>query len=282
LTGSAKSLPIALFESSTNNSEWITIPDCSTADGCTTNIDLGSTFGSTSNSIVIRLTNQGGSQLIVEKSKPPVGTTLFSQDPIADLAEGLIVSPGSSSSATILFQPAAPSLNSEDVTYSATWTINTNDPLFGLHILKFTATAISEKTGPMTPRGDPRYQYLGCFQDSTAKRLQPKESVSATMSNGLCQNTSLASTAVFAGTEYMNECWYGLAIPSSSLHVADSLCNYQCAGDNTQRCGGFGTFISMYYDSMRYFPDNGTILGFPVNPPIVGPYSFLGCCKSCP
>lgn len=245
---------------------------------------MGTTLGLTTSSIVIRLTNQGGSTLVVTKSKPPIGGVLFAANPDTDFSEGLGIAPGSSSNANILFEPEPPVLNSNDELFSAVWTLNTNDPNFGVHVLNFSGTVTSTKTGPMTPDGNALYQYLGCYQDNVNIRIESTGYTNININtNGLCQNQSYAAGAVFAGTEYMQECWVGNVIPNPSLLVSDNLCNYQCVGDTWQTCGGNGGFLSLYYDSSRYFPSNGTIIGTsgkgPANPPTVGPYTYLGCCK---
>jgi len=284
LTGTASTLPIALFEVSTNEGGWNTLGDCAVpANGCNTNIDMGTSPGLTISSVTIRFTNLGGSALIITKSKPPEGGVLFADNPDTDLSEGLAILPGDSATAAISFEPGPPILNSPGV-YSAFWTLNTNDLNFGVHVVNFTGTVITNKTGPILPNGQARYQYLGCYQDNTALRIESKGYVNTGINtNGLCQNQSLAYGAVFAGTEYQQECWVGSVIPSPSLLLDDSQCNYQCVGDATQTCGGYATTISLYYDSTRYFPDNGTIIGAsgkgPAIVPIVGTWSYLGCCK---
>jgi len=50
-----------------------------------------------------------------------------------------------------------------------------------------------------------------------------------------------------------------------------------------QICGGNGGYMSLYYDSSRYFPSNGTIIGTsgkgPALVPTIGNYSYQGCCE---
>lgn len=229
--------------------------------------------------------------MIITKSKPPEGTVLFANNPDTDLSEGLAIPPGSNSSATISFEPGAATLNADDVIYSGIWTLNTNDLTFGVHVLNFTGTVRANKTGPLTPDGRALYKYLGCYLDNVnGNRLEANQFVNPnTNTNGLCQNQSYTSGAVFAGTEYMQECWVGSVIPDKSqLAASDSLCAYPCDGDAMQVCGGNGGYISIYYDSSRYFPANGTIVGTsepangPAIPATVGPYSYSGCCKFFP
>jgi iron transport multicopper oxidase len=38
-------------------------------------------------------------------------------------------------------------------------------------------------------------------------------------------------------------------------------CTFSCPGDTTQACGGDGTFLSVYYDRLRYVPGGDSIPG---------------------
>jgi iron transport multicopper oxidase len=72
LSGTANTLPMALLEQSTNEGGWVTIPDCAVpSDGCTAQVDIGTLQGTGSLLQTIRLTNNGGSDLTITKSKPP-------------------------------------------------------------------------------------------------------------------------------------------------------------------------------------------------------------------
>jgi len=196
---------------------------------------MGTSSGVASTSVVLRFVNQGGSVLTIDKSKPPIGGVIFAENPDTELTEVTHIAPNASATATVLFQPAPPVLNSPNVQYSALWTLNVNDVNFGVHVVNFTGTVVSKKAGPMTANGNALYQYLGCYQDNQNFRIEAKNYENTGInSNGLCQNQSYAAGDVFAGTEYMVECWVGNVIPNPSLKVADALCNYQCAGDSTQ------------------------------------------------
>ncbi|KAE9379342.1 WSC-domain-containing protein [Stipitochalara longipes BDJ] len=285
LTASATSPSIALFQWSngTSPTSWTTIPDCASATaGCTININMGTSSGIAGTSVVLSFTNEGGSALTIDKSKPPIGGAIFAQNPDTELTEVTQIAPNASATATVLFQPAPPILNSPNVQYSALWTLNVNDENFGVHVVNFTGTVVSKKAGPITANGNALYQYLGCYQDNVDFRIEPQGYQNPNVNtNGLCQNQSHAAGAVFAGSEYVVECWVGNVIPNPSSKVSDALCNYQCAGDSTQICGGNGGYISIYYDSSRYFPANGTIIGTsgkgPALVPTIGNYSYQGC-----
>ncbi|KUJ19894.1 WSC-domain-containing protein [Mollisia scopiformis] len=284
-TGSAATVPVALLEYSNGEGGWTTIPHCTTPSaGCTYEIDFSPSPGLTSQTIQLRMSNNGGSALTVTKSKPLEGAVLGATNPDTDFYEGSSVVPGSYELASVVFAPGASVLNAGSLFYSGAWTLNTDDLTFGVHTLNFTGTVVSTQTGPMLSAGNARYKYLGCFQDYINNvRLEPKEYVSAANNtNGLCQTEALAAGMIFAGTEYMQECWVGNIIPSASLQVEDNLCGYACAGDPTQVCGGLGGLISIYYDSTRYFPSNGTIVGASGLAPsipktLAGGWQYAGC-----
>jgi hypothetical protein len=284
-TGSAATVPIALLEYSNGEGGWNTIPHCAdTTTGCTYEIDFAPSGGLTTQTIQVRLTNNGGSALTVTKSKPLEGTVLGATNPDTDFSEGLAIVPGSFDTASVIFAPGASILNADTVYYSGTWTLNTDDLTFGVHVLNFTGSVVSAKTGPIKADGSSLFKYLGCYQDYVNNvRLEPKQYVNTNNTNGLCQTQAQTYGAVFAGTEYMTECWVGSVIPSSTVLVSDAFCSYSCAGDATQQCGGTGGYISLYYDSTRYFPSNGTIVGAsgaaPSRPATVAGYSYAGCCK---
>lgn len=273
-----------MLEYSTKEGGWITIQDCPIPlDGCSSTIDFGTSQGAAQQIIQLRFTNNGGSALIITKSKPLEGTVLGASNPNTDLSEGLAITPGDSESGSVFFSPGVPILNSPPTTYSGEWTLNTNDLAFGVHTVKFTGVLAARQVGPLRSNGSSLYQYLGCYRDNVNNvRLEPKQYISSSNTNGYCQNQALAFGAIFAGTEYMTECWVGSQIPNKSYKVDDSLCAYLCAGDSSQTCGGNGGYQSIYYDSSRYFPSNGTIIGGVAAPavvPVVGSYQYSGCCK---
>lgn len=125
----------------------------------------------------INFHNIGGSDLIITKSKPPIGTVLGATNPASELSEGLGIAPGNQSSAIVYFQLGQPVLNSDPVVHWGAWTLNTNDLTFGVHVLNFTGTLASRQVGPLLPNGKARFNYLGCFLDSTGVRpsLRPSD-----------------------------------------------------------------------------------------------------------
>jgi hypothetical protein len=74
----------------------------------------------------------------------------------------------------------------------------------------------------------------------------------------------------------------GLEVQSLlSLRVADSKCTgYTCPGDTSQLCGSPGGYISIYSDSKRYNPSNGSYIKGYAPPSAhldVGAYGYVGC-----
>lgn len=235
-TGSAATHPVALLEYSTNEGGWNVILHCANlAAGCTPQINFAPSGGFTAQTIQLRLTNTGGSILTVTKSKPLEGLELGATNPATDFFEGQTIMPGKSAFASVLFSPGAAILNADDVVHSGAWTLNTDDQTFGVHVITFNGVVTSKKIGPLTSNGQSLYKYLGCYQDFINNvRLEPKQLVNASLTNGWCQSQALSAGAVFAGSEYMTECWIGNVIPSSAVKGADSQCGYNCGGDSSQ------------------------------------------------
>ncbi|KAH8649429.1 hypothetical protein BGZ60DRAFT_499074 [Tricladium varicosporioides] len=282
LTGTAATVPVALLEQSTNEGGWLTIPHCAIpSQECVYQIDIGTLPSTGSLFKTIRLTNHGGSDLVITKSKPPEGTILGATNPTTDFSESLAIPPGNKSSATVYFQPGSIPLNSDPVVYSGAWTLNTNDLTFGVHVLNFTGSLVPPRVGPLLPSGSAQFKYLGCFQDDANARIETIASNNANNSNGLCQQQALTAKLPFAGTEFQTQCFIGFFIPTTSRQVDESKCTtYTCPGDTSQFCGGNGGFISLYYDSTKYSPSTRSFVGNytpPSAPPRVGNYMYSGC-----
>lgn len=282
LEASAASQPTAMVYYSSSEGGWNLIPDSpDTDEDWTYAIDFGTGPGGTDQTIEILIANTGGSDLIITKSKAPEGMYLAATNPDGDLAEGLAISPGSNATATVYFEPPTAQLNSLAVTYAAAWTLNVNDLTWGVHVLNFTGTIEGTQVGPKLADGTARFKWLGCYLDSTASRIESSTAASSNNSNGWCQELAYEQTSAFAGTEYMDECYYGNSIPSSSLKGSDSSCTgYACAGDSKQSCGGPGGYVSLWYDVTAYFPNNGSLAPAyqpPSQPAVVRDYNYIGC-----
>jgi len=283
LTGSAHSSPIANVYYSMNGDDWTQVPDSiDTSAETVTNIDFGIYTGPANKEIIIKVENVGGSDLIITKSKPPVGSILGAVNPDGDLFEGLTISPGQSSTGSVFFQPGFVQLNSDPVYYSNPWTLNLNDLTWGVHALNFTAELVGAQVGPVKADGTRRFKWLGCYKDSTNSRIEAASTASTNNSNGYCQQVAVNQKAVFAAVEYMDECWYGRNIPSASLLASDANCQggYLCTGDPTQVCGGVGGYAGIWYDTTGYFPQNNSLApNFlpPSNKASVNGYTYAGC-----
>lgn len=279
---SAASQPIAKVYYSTSEGGWNLIPNSpNTDEDWEYMIDFGTSAGGNDQTITLLVSNTGGSDLIITKSKPPEGTYLSATNPVGDLAEGLQIAPGKNITGSVYFEPPTAQLNSGQTMYYGAWTLNFNDLTWGVHVVNFTGEIEGAQVGPELASGAPRFQYLGCYLDSEATRIESSSVVSANNSIGFCQNKAYANTAAFAGVEYMDECYWGDAIPSSTVLATDANCEgYLCTGDSTQYCGGEGGYISIWYDVTAYFPENGTLgAGYqpPSMPQTVGDYELLGC-----
>jgi len=241
--------------------------------------------GGTTIQSVIRITNNGGSALTITKSKPPEGAELGAVNPSTDLHEGTHILPNTSALGLVSFEPLVSNiLNQLPRDISGQWTLNTDGLDFGgPYEVKFHGTAITTQVGPKFANGSSIYRYLGCYKDSTAKRIEPNNFINQTSNeNGLCQETCKKGNWAFAGTEYNWECWCGNFIPDDSLLSDNSLCTSQCSGDQTQVCGGLGGYASFYYDVTRYDPvtkafDGIVGKGIPHIVQSAGNFTYQGC-----
>jgi hypothetical protein len=250
--------------------------------------------------IEIRLNNTGGSALLITKSKPPESVELTAINPTGDLPEGSQITPNSYADGPVLFAPslALSPINSDPRIVSETWTLNNNDLNFGVHIVNFTGTVIVPQYGPLNPAGNSIFKYLGCYLDSAnggPRLFADSTDNGVNNENGLCQTTASAANAVFAGTEYHTQCWWGNAIPNITYYYPESAdhCSWVCPANGSQPCGGDGGYISVFYDSTKYNPVTGVCTGCstPVTPvggggggtvievieKSVGPYNYIGC-----
>jgi hypothetical protein len=202
-------------------------------------MDFGDVPPGSSSSLQIRICNEGGSVLEIDKSKPPSGVFHIS-DP-EELAETQTIAPGDCAYGTVLFNPNTEEYDIPSYTVNNSWTLNTNDLNFGVHVVEIVGTVVDATVGPVnSTTGQTIYQYLGWYvlsfdsescscrkhdanflysfaESTTGPRLFPQEPVSPSSANdnGYCQTTCYgAAQYAFAGTEYGDECWCGLVIPS--------------------------------------------------------------------
>ena len=279
---SASTAPIANFSISTAEGGWL--PPGNLV------MDFGSVAPGSTSSRQIRICNNGGSVLQISKSKPPNGI-FRPEDPNA-LHESQNINVGDCAYATVLFVTNAEGPNIPDQSYELSWTLNTDDLNFGVHVVDIKGTVVSKKVGPTNSTGNPVYTYLGCYSDTQpgGRLLPDQQYADANNNNGRCQTACQGKGTVFAGTEYQTECYCGNTPPPDTYKAAEVQCNFACSGDGTQNCGGPGGYINIYYDATRYTPGSTTTTpgngggiggGGTTSDPVVvqtaGLFSYLGC-----
>lgn len=277
LEGSASTAPIANFSISNGEGGWLPQDNLL--------MDFGDVAPGTTSSRQIRICDVGGSVLEITKSKPPNG--VFHLDDPAELGESQQITIGQCTYGTVLFVTNTENPNTLDQTYNNTWTLNTNDLDFGVHVVQIIGTVVSNHVGPVNSTGNPVYTYLGCYSDtSPAGRLLPNEPYEGNNNtNGNCQAYCLAGGYVFAGTEYQIQCYCGNTPPPATyLDTTGSHCTFACSGDATEDCGGVGGYISIYYDATKYTPgaasttgSTTTSIGGPITVNSTGNYNYIGC-----
>lgn len=205
LEGIASTAPITNFSISNGEGGWL--PQANLL------MDFGSVAPGSSSSQQIRICNFGGSSLEISKSKPPNGVFHIS-DP-AELHESQQIAVNDCAYGTVIFSANVEQYNKPDLVLNNTWTLNTDDVNWGVHVVEITGTVISKKVGPVnSTTGQTIYNYLGCFQESNiGPRLLPNQGYTPNVtanSNNMCQEACyrLAQYS-FAGTEYTSQCWCG-------------------------------------------------------------------------
>jgi hypothetical protein len=271
LEGAASTAPIANFSISTSEGGWL--PQSNSI------MDFGSVTPGSSSSLQIRICNQGGSVLTIDKSKPPNGVFHIS-DP-TELHESQQIPVNSCAYGTVIMNANTEEYNLPDLFVNNTWTLNTNDLSFGVHVVQIQGTVVSYKVGPTNSTGQSVYNYLGCFKEFNAggNRLFPNElaNPSNNNSNAYCQTLCYSKQYWFAATQYGTECWCGNTPPPlANQDTADVQCGMGCPADGLDRCGAVG-YLSVFYDPTKYTAGTDPSLYGPKVPKVVGNYNFLGC-----
>jgi len=274
LEGSASTAPIANISISNGEGGWNYFPG-----NLNPPMDFGDVAPGSSSSLQIQICNSGGSVLEIDKSKPPNGVFHIS-DP-TELHESQQIPVNSCAYGTVLMVANTEEYNLPDLVLNNTWTLNTNDLNFGVHVVQITGTVVSTKVGPVNSTGQNVYSYLGCFHESTSgPRLFPNEPVGPNQNNtnSNCQTTCFnAGQYAFAGTEFGTECWCGnIPPPLANQDTLDIYCNFACPGDGNDRCGA-ASYLSVYYDPTKYVAGTNPALYGPQTIQSVGNYSYIGC-----
>ncbi|KAL2882243.1 hypothetical protein SGCOL_002512 [Colletotrichum sp. CLE4] len=286
IAGSAGPAPVALVEFQTpDGTGWVEYD-------VTKNFTFGNVTENTSRALKFRVTNaaaEGGVKLSLTVSKPPFGIAgIIQAANQVDLAEGTVLAPGESATATLVCTVPKAQWNTDSYSGTAPWTMNTNDPNFEKHFFTFECTAVSEQAPPLLGNGQGKYRYIGCYKENNpGRQLANQFYGDATSTNGKCIAACAEKGVVFCGTQYHTECWGGPNIPTEK--VDERNCNFDCGGDLNQICGGNGfganeggAYISVFADSVQWDGNTTTPTPNP-NPsgpevnPGVGQYVSEGC-----
>ncbi|KAF7912733.1 uncharacterized protein EAF01_001754 [Botrytis porri] len=273
LEGIASTAPITNFSISNGEGGWL--PQANLL------MDFGKVAPGSSSSQQIRICNVGGSSLEISKSKPPNGVFHIS-DP-TELHESQQIAVNDCAYGTVIFSANVEQYNQPDFVLNNTWTLNTDDVNWGVHVVEITGIVISKKVGPVnSTTGKTIYNYLGCFRESNiGPRLLPNQGYTPNVtgnSNNMCQEACYGIAQYsFAGTEYTSQCWCGNNPPPlASQDPTNALCNFACPGDPTDGCGGTG-YISIFYNPTEYVAGSDPALYGPKTVNSVGNYNYLGC-----
>ncbi|KAH7003124.1 WSC domain-containing protein, partial [Fusarium venenatum] len=286
LSAAAGDPPTALLEFQTpDGTGWVKYDP-------NTPFTFGNVTENTSKSLRFRISNTasaGGVKLGLTVSKPPFGVPgiVRSANQI-DLAEGTLIAPGQSQTATLTCNIPKSQWNIPSYNGTAQWTINTNDPTwsFEKRAVRFFCNAVAEQAAPLLPSGQGQYQYVGCFKENNpGRQLSNLLYANSSNTNEMCINTCGGEGMTFCGTQYRSECWAGNKIPNQK--VDDANCNFDCAGSLNQYCGGngidgSGVYISLFADTLQWDGSFGgssgssTPQGPSVNPGVDG-YTSIGC-----
>ncbi|RGP58730.1 wsc domain-containing protein 2, partial [Fusarium sporotrichioides] len=293
LSAAAGDPPTALLEFQTpDGSGWVKYDP-------NTPFTFGNVTENTSKSLRFRISNTasaGGVKLGLTVSKPPFGVPgIVRSANQVDLAEGTLIAPGQSQTATLTCNVPKSQWNVPSYNGTAQWTINTNDPTwsFEKRAVQFFCNAVAEQAAPLLPNGQGQYQYVGCFKENNpGRQLSNLLYANSSNTNEMCINTCGEEGLTFCGTQYRSECWAGNKIPNQK--VDDANCNFDCAGSLNQYCGGngidgSGSYISLFADTLQWDGSlssgsssssgsggSSTPKGPFVNPGVDG-YTSIGC-----
>ncbi|OCF56894.1 hypothetical protein L486_05749 [Kwoniella mangroviensis CBS 10435] len=274
--GVAGTYPSALLEFQTpDGTGWVTYDN-------TTAFSFGDVLENTSRNLKMRLTNQGtnsSTSLSVTVSKPPFGVSgIIGAQNQVDLAEGTILGPGESATATLYCSVPKSQINVDSYSGSAQWTMNLGDPLFGKQHIQFACNAVSEQSLPQFANGTSKYRYQGCYKENNpGRQLKTQIYGSSSNTNEMCVKACSDAGYTYAGTEYLTECWCSSYPPT--LQVDDANCNYACAGNINEICGGngidaAGSYISLFMDTTQ---GAGSVPKGPFTNNGTNGYSSIGC-----
>lgn len=256
VVGTSGSAPIAQLEfQTTDKNGWVKYQ-------AGKSFTFGNVTENTTRLLKMRLSNTAPSnsaKLSVTVSKPPMGVGgLIEAVNNIELAEGTSLAPGESAEASLYCTVPKAQWNGAPYKGTAHWTLNVDDPNFDKQLIKFDCLGVSEQSPPLQPDGLALYKYIGCFKDNNPGRQLQTQIYSDSLNKiAKCVAACAAKNLIFCGVQYNRECWGGSNLPNQQVDEAN--CNYACAGDVNQICGGNGvgpaergTYISLFADSSRY------------------------------
>lgn len=280
--GNAGSGPVWLMEFQTPDGlSWVTYEN-------NQNFTFGNVTEKDSLTLKFRVTNNGSADAVplsITVSKPPFGVSgIIGAVNDVDLVEGTILEAGESQTASLYCSVPKEQWNTDAYWGAANWTMNTNDPDTTKQHIQFSCLAVSEQAPPLQSNGNGVYRYLGCYKDNNpGRQLTTQLYGNSSNTIAMCIAACAASGHTYCGTVYQRECWAGDTIPN--LQVSENDCNYACAGDNNEICGGNGvgtdaggSFISLFaLEGASITSISGT--GGPVVNAGVDGYVSFGCYK---
>ena len=250
--GTSGTYPVALveFQAADGSGTWIPYKNG-------TAFSFGPVYEQQTKSLKMRLTNKGdpnAGRLSVTVSKPPFGVAgIIGAVNGVDLGEGTTLAAGESATANLFCSVPRSQVNVDPYNGTAQWTMNTGDPTAGKMFIQFFCNAVSEQIGPLDASGSAVYRYDGCFvENNPGRQLSTQLPGGAANTNDICIAACAAKGYKYCATQYQTECWAGNSIPVASTLERD--CDYTCAGNSNQTCGGNGYF------------QNGTYMSLFVNP----------------
>jgi hypothetical protein len=81
------------------------------------------------------------------------------------------------------------------------------------------------------------YNLLGCYVDDSNRALRDKFHEDDKMTPLLC--AGFCSHSKYFGVEYSSQCFCGNVLQGGYPKTPDGDCNYTCAGNSSEMCGGF-------------------------------------------
>ncbi|OLN96295.1 WSC domain-containing protein-like protein 3 [Colletotrichum chlorophyti] len=257
LSASVNDPPAVTFEVADGSGGWSALSDYT--------VSFGDVLAGSLVDRQIRVCNKGGSPLTITISKPPSLPQLFALNPNHELTEGQQVAAGACAIGSVGIHAAPVQPNHPLQPLRAMWTLSTdgNDPVTGqasgLHNIVFDGTVVTKQVGPLLTNGTARYQWVGCFHDTSSlgRNLQSSVNTAAQQrTNTLqqCQTICLSRGFILSGVQYHQECWCGGNIRNPSTYRDESfnLCTFDCTGDDSQACGGDGGHMSLYADVTQF------------------------------